>query len=120
MKMLDHAFHVWRLGLAGLTLALGTLPASAAEAEPPVQHGAPQIAPALERHIEIHRTVPAPSALEEGLMVFEGMAGPPPWAQAPPSSAPECVLRHLRPGLTDHQSDLIKEAGEALFEEDDD
>jgi hypothetical protein len=48
------------------------------------------------------------------MMIFDGaFPGPHPFAAEPPASAPECVLRYLRAGLSDYQSDLVVAACEA-------
>ena len=80
---------------------------------------ASQTPPSAPRQVEIHREIralPSPDgALSgEGMMIFDGpFAGPYPFAAQPPASAPECVLRYLRPGLSDYQSDLVVAACEA-------
>ena len=108
----------------GLGLSLGLSAAAALAAGEPVimvsaGAAAPQTSPSAPRQVEIHREIralPGPDgALSgEGMMIFDGpFAGPHPFAAEPPASAPECVLRYLRPGLSDYQSDLVVAACEA-------
>ena len=108
----------------GLGLSLGLSAAAALAAGEPVimvsaGAAAPQTSPSAPRQVEIHREIralPSPDgALSgEGMMIFDGpFAGPHPFAAQPPASAPECVLRYLRPGLSDYQSDLVVAACEA-------
>ena len=108
----------------GLGLSLGLSAAAALAAGEPVimvsaGAAAPQTPPSAPRQVEIHREIralPGPDgALSgEGMMIFDGpFAGPHPFAAEPPASAPECVLRYLRPGLSDYQSDLVVAACEA-------
>lgn len=110
--------------IAGL-LGLGLLSAAAlaATAEPVIMVSA-GAAPVesrdpAPRHLEIHREIRALPGMDsalagEGLMIVDGpFAGPHPLASEPPASAPECVLRYLRPGLSDYQSDLVVAACEA-------
>ena len=105
-------------------LGLGLLAAAAlAAAEPVIMvsagAAAPQTPPSAPRQVEIHREIrplPGPDGVlaGEGMMIFDGpFAGPHPFAAEPPASAPECVLRYLRPGLSDYQSDLVVAACEA-------
>lgn len=108
------------LGFLGLGLSAA---ASLAAGEPVtmVSAGAAPAEPrdAAPRHVEIHREIRALSGMGgalagEGLMIVDGpFAGPHPFAAEPPASAPECVLRYLRPGLSDYQSDLVVAACEA-------
>ena len=108
----------------GLGLSLGlSAPAGLAAGEPVIMvsagAAAPQTSPSAPRQVEIHREIralPGPDgALSgEGMMIFDGpFAGPHSFAAEPPASAPECVLRYLRPGLSDYQSDLVVAACEA-------
>jgi hypothetical protein len=113
------------LGFLGLGLGLGlsATAALAAMAEPVIMVSAgavaPETPPAAPRHGEIHREIRALPAMDgalagEGLMIVDGpFSGPHPFASEPPASAPECVLRYLRPGLSDYQSDLVVAACEA-------
>ena len=108
----------------GLGLSLGLSAAAALAAGEPVimvsaGAAAPQTSPSAPRQVEIHREIralPGPDGVlaGEGMMIFDGpFAGPHPFAAEPPASAPECVLRYLRPGLSDYQSDLVVAACEA-------
>lgn len=108
----------------GLWLGLGLSAADGLAAAEPViivstGAEASQTPPSAPRQVEIHREIralPSPDgALSgEGMMIFDGpFAGPHPFAAQPPASAPECVLRYLRPGLSDYQSDLVVAACEA-------
>lgn len=108
----------------GLGLSLGLSAAAAPAAGEPVimvsaGAAAPQTSPSAPRQVEIHREIralPGPDGVlaGEGMMIFDGpFAGPHPFAAEPPASAPECVLRYLRPGLSDYQSDLVVAACEA-------
>jgi len=108
----------------GLGLSLGLSAAAALAAGEPVimvsaGAAAPQTSPSAPRQVEIHREIralPGPDGAlaGEGMMIFDGpCAGPHPFAAEPPASAPECVLRYLRPGLSDYQSDLVVAACEA-------
>ena len=108
----------------GLWLGLGLSAADGLAAAEPViivstGAEASQTPPSAPRQVEIHREIralPGPDgALSgEGMMIFDGpFAGPHPFTAEPPASAPECVLRYLRPGLSDYQSDLVVAACEA-------
>ena len=108
----------------GLWLGLGLSAADGLAAAGPViivstGAEASQTPPSAPRQVEIHREIralPGPNGVlaGEGMMVFDGpFAGPHPLAPEPPASAPECVLRYLRPGLSDYQSDLVVAACEA-------
>jgi len=108
----------------GLWLGLGLSAADGLAAAEPViivstGAEASQTPPSAPRQVEIHREIralPGPDgALSgEGMMILDGpFAGPHPFAAEPPASAPECVLRYLRPGLSDYQSDLVVAACEA-------
>jgi len=108
----------------GLGLSLGLSAAAGLAAGEPVimvsaGAAAPQTSPSAPRQVEIHREIralPGPDGVlaGEGMMIFDGpFAGPHPFAAEPPASAPECVLRYLRPGLSDYQSDLVVAACEA-------
>jgi hypothetical protein len=108
----------------GLGLGLGLSAAAGLAAGEPVimvsaGAAAPPTSPSPPRQVEIHREVralPGPDGVlaGEGMMIFDGpFAGPHPFTAEPPASAPECVLRYLRPGLSDHQSDLVVAACEA-------
>ena len=108
----------------GLWLGLGLSAADGLAAAEPViivstGTEASQTTPSAPRQVEIHREIralPGPDgALSgEGMMIFDGpFAGPHPFAAEPPASAPEGVLRYLRPGLSDYQSDLVVAACEA-------
>jgi hypothetical protein len=112
--------------IAGLGLGLGlglSAAAALAAAEPVIMvsagAAAPQTPPSAPRQVEIHREIralPGPDGVlaGEGMMIFDGpFAGPHPLAPEPPASAPECVLRYIRPGLSDYQSDLVVAACEA-------
>ena len=110
-------------GLLGfLGLGLSSAAALAATADPviSVSAGAAPVESkdAAPRHVEIHREIRALPGMDgalagEGLMIVDGpFAGPHPFAAEPPASAPECVLRYLRPGLSDYQSDLVVAACE--------
>jgi hypothetical protein len=108
----------------GLGLSLGLSAADGLAAAEPViivstGAEASQTPPSAPRQVEIHREIralPGPDGVlaGEGMMIFDGpFAGPHPLAPEPPASAPECVLRYLRPGLSDYQSDLVVAACEA-------
>lgn len=108
----------------GLWLGLGLSAADGLAAAEPViivstGAEASQTPPSTPRQVEIHREIralpgPGGALSGEGMMIFDGpFAGPHAFATEPPASAPECVLRYLRPGLSDYQSDLVVAACEA-------
>ena len=108
--------------IVGLGLGLSAA-AGLAAAEPVIMVSAgaasPEATPSAHRQVEIHREIralPGPDGVLAGedMMIFDGpFAGPHPFTAEPPASAPECVLRYLRPGLSDYQSDLVVAACEA-------